>query len=223
VKRRPLMTAAAVIVVAVSGLTVSMLSAETPREQPPPRAELAHLSDRIELDIPALARQGVYVRTTGLTARCAWVLVDNLTGPNKAYLARRYGPGACLEQASSIPSSGCPAVGGSRNSRESKTVPDVSDLGLYEAERRLVAAGFGFSTKCPGFPDGRPSRPSRPSRFSPEVLVRVTRQCPAAGAPLAAGAPVGLQAEAFLPGGHRYVVGVFRGSVECTASGLETR
>ena len=53
-----------------------------------------------------------------------------------------------------------------------KVVPDVFDLGLDEAERRLVAAGFAFSTRCPG---EAADLPSRPSRYSPNALVRVTR------------------------------------------------
>ncbi|HMJ36976.1 MAG TPA: hypothetical protein VK501_23925 [Baekduia sp.] len=218
-KRRFLMAIGGAVAVAISGLAVTVLSAETPREQSQSRAELERLQDRIDLDIRPLARQGVYVRTTGLAARCVSVLVDNLTVPNKTYLARRYGAGACLRQASSIPGPGCSLLS-RRDSGQSKTVPDMFDLGLYEAERRLVAAEFAFSIECPGKADGRPSRPSR---YSPDALVRVTRQCPAAGATLAAGAPVALQAEAILPGGHRYVVGAFRGHVECTNRGLEGR
>jgi hypothetical protein len=204
---------------ATFSVAISALFAKTPHEQQQSRAELMRLQDRINHDIGPLARRGVYVRTTGLAARCVSVLVDNLTAPNSAYLARRYGPGTCLRQTSSVPAVGCPLLL-RRDSGLPKVVPDVFDLGLYEAERRLVAAGFAFSTQCPGEAE---DRPSRPSRFSPNALVRITRQCPAAGAALAAGAPVALQAEAILPGGHRYVVGAFRGRVECTKRGLQAR
>jgi hypothetical protein len=150
----------AVIAVAMLSVAISVLSAKTPREQAQSRAELTRLQDRIDHDIGFLARRGVYVRTTGLAARCASVLVDNLTAPNSAYLKRRYGPGTCLRQASSIPSVGCPMLF-RRDSGPPKPVPDTFDLGLYEAERRLVAAGFTFSIRCPGEADDRPSRPSR--------------------------------------------------------------
>ena len=210
----------AIAVVTIAGLMATgQLARTSPDETGASTASLERLQDRIDRETPTLARQGVYVRTTSLEAHCAAVVVENLTAPNRRDLEQRYGEGACLRQASGPPAAACALVR-RRDTGLRKPVPDVSDLGLYEAQRRLVAAGFTFSIECPGQSD---DRPIRPSRFSPDALVRITRQCPAPGATLPDGAPVALQAEAVLPGGHRYVTGAFRGRVACKADGLQER
>jgi len=83
------------------------------------------------------------------------------------------------------------------------TVPDVGDLGLVEASRRVLAAGLTFTTSCLGRARDAEWVPSNPA----DQLVRVVAQCPHAGMRVRRGTEVALQARAVLPGSFSYLAG----------------
>ena len=82
-------------------------------------------------------------------------------------------------------------------------VPDVGDLGLVEASRRVLAAELTFTASCPGQGGNGEWVPARPA----DDLVRVVAQCPHAGRRVRRGTEVARQARAVLPGGFTYFIG----------------
>jgi hypothetical protein len=191
--------------VAIAGAGAGV--AATSSRQEPDRGSLSRLQGRIERDGPRLARTGIYVQETGRARSCVTVWVVNPTTPNVDYLRRRFGKSLCIERAS-IPTQGCSLIQ-TKPSPDRREVPDLLDLGLYEAERRAVAAGFTYTNDCHGL-GAKQAR--RPSRFTPESLVRITAQCPAPGTQARVSEPIALQAEAVLPGGFTYMTTAFRHS-----------
>jgi hypothetical protein len=203
VSRRALLLVAAIVSALGLGVVVSLDSRTgTAQHAAPTEAQLEHLQDRINAQLGALARDGVYVPETALAAHCVSVRVINPTAPNVAYLHRRFGTtGMCIDRAHRT--SACADLFILHHTRDVRTVPDLHDLGLYTAERRTLAAGFPFAIDCRNQGD---RRPRRPAPRTPEALVRVTAQCPRAGARAPVDTPIEITAEAILPGGFRYVV-----------------
>jgi hypothetical protein len=196
-----LATASAVVVVGVVAAARGPSGASGPSD-----AELRHIQDRINGELGRLARQGIYVQQTGLPIqRCVSLLVVNPTRPNIEYLRRRFGPHLCFDQPER-PGGACAGHGSPDTPGGTVEVPDLRDLGLYEAERRAVQSGLRYTIDCLGVDH---TRPRRASRFSPEALVRVTAQCPRAGQHVASGSEIALEAKAVLPGGFPYVVSAF--------------
>jgi hypothetical protein len=198
---RKLLYLGPLVVLAVLGTAFAASNGETPaRASKPSPQTLDKLQNRIDHDLDHLARLGVYVAGTGLSDGCVSLKVVNPTMPNVAYLRRSYGRAICVETFTA-PDAKCAIVrqdvpGGSR-----VKVPDVADLGLYEAERHITSAQLSYTIDCPG--DSR-TKPLRPSRFSPDALVRITAQCPRAGEMVPRGTEVALEGWADLPGGFRW-------------------
>jgi hypothetical protein len=166
----------------------------------------AHLQHLIERDDRFLARQGIFIRETGIAASCVLVRVANPTAPNVAYLRQRYGGPMCVQRVS-MPNVRCPgAVVPPKGEIETREVPRLLDLGIYEAERRAIAAGFEFTTSCPGVGE---SRAKPVPRLTPLSSARITAQCPLAGSRARVDVPIALQAEAVLPGNFTYTTTAF--------------
>jgi hypothetical protein len=141
---------------------------------------------------------------TGPQNRCIEIELANPTAPNIAYLRRRFGPRVCVDLKAGGRLDDCGGLSGSRLPTGSATVPDLRDLGIYEASRRAVASGLGYTVAC--LRDNN-KQPKRPTRYSPEQLVRITTQCPRAGERVPPGTAVALNGVALLPGGFTYKVG----------------
>lgn len=195
-----LLVAAAVAVAAAA--IIATASGE--KGHPDRRARLQHL---IERDVPRLARAGIYVQGTGIAASCVSVRLANPTEPNVIYLRRRFGKPMCIERQSVAPARCAGAI--LKPGGETREVPNLLDLGVYEAGRRAVAAGFAYTSSCPG--QGA-NKAKRPSRLTPLALARITAQCPAAGTQAPVNVPIALQAEAVLPGGFTYTTTAFHES-----------
>jgi hypothetical protein len=201
---------ALVPVLAAAGLACTVgviaMARDDPQPKRPGRAELLRLQARILQQRDRLARQGIYVESTGLPARpCVAVSLANPSAPNVAYVRHRFGRDVCVEKEPTGPVQACAAYISPPVARGPVIVPDLTGLGLYEAERRAVAHGLTYSVTCLG--DKR-TEPRRPSILRPEALVRITAQCPRAGERVSKGAEVGLDGKAILPGGFVFPVGV---------------
>jgi hypothetical protein len=194
--------AAIVVAAAVAAIVALALRDDGGASVARPAPEsLDHLRDRVERAAPALEREGVYVQTWGVEARCAYVGVVNPTAPNVAALRRRFGPGArlCIGRVSA-PADACAPFRANRGPTR-RRVPDLRDLGVATASRRAVAAGFSYSFECPG---SGTRRALAPRRGSLEAMARVTRQRPAPGTRWPTTRPIELEAVATLPGGFTY-------------------
>ena len=206
-KHRRLIGASTAAVLVIAGvIAIATATTDNNVARPDPEAP-AERQRRIEHDTGRLAREGIYVKEAGQSGKCVVVRVVNPTAPNVAYLRQKFGEPLCIEQAES-PAVACPEFQGPTSS-VMREVPDLHDLGMYQAGRRAIADGFAYTDSCPG-KGTRQVR--RPSQFTPEALVRVTAQCPAAGTRAPMSVPIALQAEAMLPGGFPYRITAFRRS-----------
>lgn len=205
--RRRLLSAslAAVVLACCSGLALAATRSAAPERTPPSRAELYRLQDRIDKRWDELARQGIFIESTGHPAEpCLSVTLDNPTPANIAYLQRRFGPDVCVERNPDGRPEVCPGSVQPPLPEGPVTVPDLRDLGLREASRRLVAGGLTYAAACLG--EGK-RRVLRITRGTPMDLARVVKQCPHAGQRVPAGTEVALDAAAVLPGRFKYEVG----------------
>lgn len=205
-KHRRLIGAGMAAVLIAGVIAIATATTDNKVDRPDPEA-LAGLQSRIEHDTGRLAREGIYVQEAGQSGKCVVVGVVKPTGPNVAYLRRRFGEPLCIEQVEG-PAVACSEFQGPTSS-VMREVPDLRDLGIYQAGRRAIADGFAYTDGCPG-KGTRQVR--RPSQFTPEALVRVTAQCPAAGTRAPISVPIALQAETVLPGGFTYRITAFRRS-----------
>ncbi len=174
-----------------------------------PREPAGHVQARIEAAIGALERDGIYVEATGQAAHCVAVEVVNPTGPNVAELRRRFadrGARLCFER-SPGPAVACVGAFVRVRGRHPR-VPDLRGLGLEAAGRRAVAAGFSYTSTCPGI--GTRRLPRLPAT-SLAALARVTRQRPAPGTRWPVSRPIELEAVATLPGGFTYTYDAIEG------------
>jgi len=171
----------------------------------PTYGQLARLVERISRDRDILAAQGVFFESAGVGASCAVVWLLNPTAPNIAYVQRRF-PGVCVDPSPMGPIDACPDTirGMTRGGRV--TVPDVRELGLVEASRRVLAADLTFTTACLGRARNVEWVPANPA----DDLVRVVAQCPRAGEHVRRSTEVALHAQAILPGSFAHVVGTSR-------------
>lgn len=205
-----------VFLIAFVGLAAAIIFVRTDRaEREPARSpakptygQLARLVDRIDRDREFLATQGILLETAGVGADCVMVWLANPTSPNVAYMRRRF-PKTCVERRPMGPISGCFSTRGVTRGGP-VIVPDVGDLGLVEASRRVLAAGLTFTTGCIGRARNVEWVPSNPA----DRLVRVVAQCPRAGQRVRRGTEVALQAKALLPGSFNYLAGAFVGCVD---------
>jgi hypothetical protein len=198
-RRWPILGAIGVIVAAV--VVAAALGADA--SPPPTRAELLRIQARIDKAWIAgtLARQGIFVMTTGpRAARCVSVEVANPTAPNRQYLERRFGPHVCVKRRPGGFVSGCSGVLPRATPPGTATVPDISELTLYEAEQRLAAAHLTWSSRCIG--DAK-RVPEQPGRYTLERLMHVTAQCPQPGENVPPGTEVALGLAASLAGGFQ--------------------
>ena len=115
----------------LAAIVVVIATAAGEKSRPRDRAELQRL---IQRDERALARQGIFVMETGITGSCVLVRVANPTAPNIQYLQRRYGDPMCIRR-QSMPPVRCPGAAHLPEAKgEMRTVPNLLDLGIYEAE-----------------------------------------------------------------------------------------
>lgn len=199
--------AIAALAVTVAGSGCGLASEGTGERRGPPDDALQRAHDQLERAwmSGALDRAGIFVTVLeSPSERCVPVSLLNPTKPNVEYLQHRFGSALCVDRGGGLV--GCPAVFAAPVRAGRVVVPDVRGLGVYRAERRLVARGLTYAVGCRG--EGK-SRPKRPPRYSPQALVRVTRQCPRAGERVPPDTEVGLDASAVLPGGYRVRFGVF--------------
>jgi hypothetical protein len=198
--------AAAVIFIGESDSKKSGLPRPSARK--PTYGQLARIVDRVDRDREALAAQGVILETAGVGGGCVVVSLSNPTAPNAAYMRKRY-PHLCIERRPFGPIVACTSSRGEARPG-SVVVPDVRDLGLAEASRRVVAAGLSFTTGCVG--QGRVDEwvPVNPA----DRLARVVSQCPQAGQRVRRSTEIALGANAVLPGSFTYRTGAFVGCAD---------
>jgi hypothetical protein len=202
------------VVITLVALATAIILARSPREPPrrasakPTYGQLARLVERISRDREFLEAQGVLLEMAGVGDGCAVVWLRNPTAPNVAYVQRRF-PGTCVEPRPGGPIHACVSHRSATRGGPI-TVPDVSDLGLLDASRRVLAAGLTFTTTCLGRARNVEWVASDPE----DQLVRVVAQCPRAGERVRRGTEVALQAQAVLPGGFRHSVGASAGCVD---------
>ncbi|WP_027004831.1 hypothetical protein [Conexibacter woesei] len=193
-----------VVAAAVTVAAALALGSGDGRGGRPASVDRGLLQRRIERDITALARSGIYVTATGQAATCVAVEVVNPTAPNLDYLRRRYGRGICFDR-SYGPAHFCAGATTPPPGR-TRVVPDLRDLGIRTATRRAVAAGFSYTLDCAGFGTRKVSHPRRGSLAS---VARVSAQCPLPGTRAPVNAPITLEAVAILPGRFTYTFSAF--------------
>lgn len=167
-------------------------------QRSPSLAQAERLAGRIDEARPRAERLGVYVALTTVERRrgswCSVVRLLNPTLPNRRWLRKEFGPGAC-PSAQPMSTLGrnhniCPSGSGAV-----VAVPQVVGLSAFEAARRLKAVGLSI-----GCVAGEYDRP--PSRYSFMNFVAVERMCEGVGR---AGGSVDLRLVGTLPGGFRFV------------------
>jgi hypothetical protein len=163
--------------------------------------QYARVADSIERDRDALVDRGIFLEGSGVGNHCVFVSLSNPTEPNVAYIRHRY-PKTCVEPRPLGPIDACLPTR-VRADRGPVKVPDVLDLGLAEASRRILAADLTFTASCPGRKRNVEWVPQNPA----DQLVRVTAQCPRAGERVRAGSEIALLAQTQLPGGFNHYVG----------------
>lgn len=172
----------------------------------PTYGQLAREANRLFEDADALAAEGIFLESTGVGNDCVFVSLSNPTGPNVEYVQRRYAR-TCIEPRPMGPGDFCDGRPAEVVRSGSVRVPDVRDLGLAEASRRVLAAGLTFTTTCVGRHRNVEWVPVNP----PDELVRVTSQCPRASRRVRRNTEVALLASATLPGGYEHHVGAASG------------
>jgi hypothetical protein len=201
---------ASLTVICVALVAIFALSRADDTDQPSARqrpaepgyGQLARVAERINQDRVALEIKGIFLEGAGVGSGCASVSLANPTAPNTDYMQRRY-PGACVESRPMGAMSFCDGTVPEFARGGHAKVPNVSDLGLVEASRRILAADLTFTATCPGRARDVEWVPSGPA----DELVRVVAQCPPAGERVRRGTEVALQARATLPGGFEYSIG----------------
>jgi hypothetical protein len=177
--------------------------AQAPRATATPGYEQrARLSERISRDREKLADQGVFLVGVTLEEVCARVALLNPTPANVAYVEARY-VGACVAAEPAAPAKTCGDTPRELTRDGRVSVPDVRDLGLAQASRRVLAADLTFTAGCLGDEQTTVWAPGGPA----DELLRVVEQCPRPGERVRAGTEVALEATATLPGGFRHRVG----------------
>jgi hypothetical protein len=200
-----LLTIICVVLVALFAISRADDTDQRPVRQRPAQpnyGQLAHVSERINQDRVALETKGIFLEGAGVGSGCASVSLANPTAPNRAYMQRRY-PGVCVEPRPMGEMSFCDGTVPESARGGHVKVPDVSDLGLAEASRRVLAADLTFTATCPGRTRDVEWVPSGAA----DELVRVVTQCPRAGERVRRSTEVALQARAILPGGFEYSIG----------------
>lgn len=170
---------------------------------PPTRAELSRLQERIEKRRDALARDGIYLLSTGPEDTCVIVELANPTQPNIEFVRRQFAPHTCVARK---PRDRIQACRGSERPAiplGPVKVPSMRDLGISAAGRRSLASGLTYAVDCLG---ENLKTVKRFSKYSPEQLLRVTKQCPRPGELVPRLTEVALEAVATLPGGFSYKV-----------------
>lgn len=171
----------------------------------PTAASLRHLEKQIVGQRQNLAAQGIFLVGTERNRSCLTVGLANPTRPNRNYVLQRFGNGVCVATTPDAPMQACSGPFSKKVATGSVTVPDISDLGLFQAEKRITALGLRYAVRCLSDSIGIARRPVR---FSPEALVRITAQCPRPGEKVPASSTVALHGVAPLPGGFDYAIGV---------------
>jgi hypothetical protein len=199
------------VVSAFAVLVAAMLFARASAtdDEPAPRVrakptygQLARLVERIDRTREAFAADGIFLEAAGVGDGCAVVSLLNPTVPNVAYVKRRF-PGTCVERRPWGIADVCDPTGANSTRNGPVVVPNVRDLGLVEASRRVLAAGLTFTATCLGRARNVEWVSIRPA----DELVRVVAQCPRAGEHVRRNTEVALQARTVLPGGFDYLVG----------------
>ena len=204
VSRRVLLVVCAAVALPLAGGIALAAGGDGPsKRKPPTEAEKVRLQGRIAKRAEALARQGIYIEATGRGKPCVSVYLANPTRPNIEYLRREF-HGVCVLKEPMGRLMACTGYTPPSPPSGSVTVPDVGDLGLYEASRRVTRAGLTYTLNCLG---ERKTRAKRPSQYSPDQLARIADQCPRPGERVPPGTEVALEARALLPGGFEYRVG----------------
>lgn len=146
-----LVVSCAAAALAVIGGIAFAASGDDASAERPTRGQLYRLQDRIDRQSDALARQGIYVMSTGQPAElCVAVDLANPTRPNIEFLHRQFGPNLCISRVPSGLAQSCTGRVQVRLRSGSVRVPDLSDLGIYEAARRVLASDLTYAEGCLG-------------------------------------------------------------------------
>jgi hypothetical protein len=200
--RVSLVSAGAALVLGLASASWAISAGTAPG---PTSASLRHLQKQIVGQRQNLAAQGIFLVRTELNRSCLTVVLANPTRPNRNYIVQRFGHGVCVATTPDGPLQACGGPFSKKVATGTVTVPDISDLGIFQAEKRITALGLTYAVKC--LSDNIPLA-RRPVRSSPEALVRITAQCPRPGEKVPASSTVALQGVAPLPGGFDYAIGV---------------
>jgi hypothetical protein len=149
--------------------------------------------------IYALEGNGIYVAYTARRSGCLFVSLLNPSEENIERLKRRFGDTVCVDRQPGYPLNACtgaPPLG--RLKRGAIEVPRLTGYSLSAFRERVSKTGLRVLNTC--------DIPLTSDPDSWQAGLRVTRQCPAAGAQVPAGTLVGFQAETELPGGFPYIV-----------------
>ncbi len=150
---------------------------------------------------PSLASQGIYLIDAQIDSRCVTIVLANPTAPNRDFVRRRFGQQVCVSPTGGQPDATCVGAYLKTLPDGPIRVPDVTHLSFSAAQRKVTSSGLRFAIRCLGDTDS--SATDHP-RDVPASLIRVTRQCPAPGEMVPAGAKVALNGAAALPGGFTY-------------------
>lgn len=203
-----------VAALAALGAAVILVLAPGQDEQPaepaasatPGYEQLTRLVERITRDQEALIDQGIYVMRAGVGETCAEIGLANPTAPNVSYLQRRF-PGTCVQREPAQRAKTCTARPRALTRAGAVVVPDVRDLTLAQASRRILDADLTYASDCLGEARTTPWSPAG----SPDELARVVEQCPRPGEEVRAGTEIALDAVVVLPGGFRHRISALTG------------
>ncbi len=179
----------------------------------PSYEQRARLSERITRDRAGLAEEGIYLVGVTLDDSCARVSLLNPTPANIAYVEDRF-PGACVADGAQAVEKTCSEDARGLTRPGTVEVPDVLDMRLSDASRRVLASDLVYSAQCPGDEETAGWEPSGPQ----DEQLRVIAQCPRPGERVRAGTEVALDAAVLLPGGFQHRIGALDEAATGTAS-----
>ncbi len=104
------------------------------------------------------------------------VSLMNPTPANVGYVEQRY-KGACVHNEPAVPEKECGETTRGLTRSGKVTVPNLFELGLVEASKRVLSDDLVYTTGCLGEQKTEPFSPS----IAPDTLLRVSAQCPAPG------------------------------------------
>jgi hypothetical protein len=203
--------AAAVIFVLEPGKDTP--AAPAPKAAPPSFEQLTGLVERISRDKAGLIDQGIYVMTASLGEDCAAVGLANPTQPNVAFVERQF-RGTCVASAPAPRPETCEDGERTLTQDGRIEVPDLRDLTLAQASRRVLAEDLTYAADCLGAAETEPWVP----QGAPDELARVVEQCPRPGELVRAGTEVALDAVVVLPGDFRHRISALDGAGETPCS-----